>query len=147
MEIRKLASQDALDIQTVLNTHQQEPYFEPYGLNWTENQIKNALQHLSWGIFEAGQCVSFICLRRAHESLLELDLMVTRKDMSHKNYMNKLITHIRREYFGREIWLEVHQNNLRALKFYEKQGFLKVGERPRYYPDGGVAILMSLKSP
>ena len=47
------------------------------------------------------------------------------------------------------LWLEVRVSNTRAREIYEKFGFLRVGERKRYYPaDMGEredAIVMSLK--
>ncbi len=43
------------------------------------------------------------------------------------------------------IHLEVRESNLRAIEFYGRKGFLRVGHRPKYYADNGEgAILMSL---
>ncbi|WNO08099.1 ribosomal protein S18-alanine N-acetyltransferase [Teredinibacter sp. KSP-S5-2] len=36
--------------------------------------------------------------------------------------------------FAREIFLEVRENNIRAISVYEHTGFNCVGERPNYYP-------------
>lgn len=48
----------------------------------------------------------------------------------------------------RVLHLEVRENNLRALKFYQRWGFIAVGRRPHYYSDNGeAAILMSLEMP
>jgi ribosomal-protein-alanine N-acetyltransferase len=44
---------------------------------------------------------------------------------------------------GLAIWLEVHEANGPALNLYAKVGFREVGRRPRYYSDGGAAILFS----
>jgi ribosomal-protein-alanine N-acetyltransferase len=41
------------------------------------------------------------------------------------------------------IWLEVHEKNQRAIDLYERLGFRRGGRRPRFYGDGGAAILFS----
>ena len=40
--------------------------------------------------------------------------------------------------------LELRKSNQAALSLYQRLGFLVVGERPRYYPDGEAALLLSL---
>lgn len=47
----------------------------------------------------------------------------------------------------REVWLEVHQDNLPARRLYEKWGFMQVGERPNYYGPQQTAILMTKALP
>jgi ribosomal-protein-alanine N-acetyltransferase len=60
--------------------------------------------------------------------------------------MGSLLEHFRRSLAeGKEIWLEVHEGNDAARKLYEKQGFVAEGRRPRYYRDGGSAILYTLR--
>lgn len=43
-----------------------------------------------------------------------------------------------------KIMLEVSENNIVALKFYEKLGFKNVSVRKKYYKDGSNAIIMEL---
>ena len=43
------------------------------------------------------------------------------------------------------VWLEVHKGNRAARKLYHSLGFVEVGERANYYPDGGAAILCEYK--
>lgn len=40
--------------------------------------------------------------------------------------------------------LEVAAGNVAALGLYERVGFVQVGRRRRYYPDGGDAVTMTL---
>lgn len=43
-----------------------------------------------------------------------------------------------------EVWLEVHEENQRAIRLYESIGFKKVSTRKSYYPDGKTAINYNL---
>lgn len=44
---------------------------------------------------------------------------------------------------AREVTLELRASNERALRLYLGSGFERVGERPRYYPDGETALLLT----
>ncbi len=44
-----------------------------------------------------------------------------------------------------KIILEVRSGNVRAIKFYERHGFYKVGVAENYYNDGESAILMEFQ--
>ena len=44
-----------------------------------------------------------------------------------------------------EIILEVNENNISAIKLYEKNGFKKYGLRTRYYNNTDNALIMNLK--
>jgi ribosomal-protein-alanine N-acetyltransferase len=39
------------------------------------------------------------------------------------------------------LFLEVEENNLPAIRLYEKSDFERVGRRPAYYPSGAAALL------
>ncbi|MGL5278858.1 MAG: GNAT family N-acetyltransferase [Cetobacterium sp.] len=43
------------------------------------------------------------------------------------------------------LFLEVRESNEIAIYFYKKIGFIDVGKRKNYYPNGETAILMSLE--
>ena len=42
-----------------------------------------------------------------------------------------------------KVFLEVALSNAAGLELYTKVGFIQVGRRPRYYPNGGDALLMA----
>lgn len=44
----------------------------------------------------------------------------------------------------RKVFLEFHHENTRAERLYQKLGFQQIARRPRYYRNGGDAIMMSL---
>lgn len=48
-------------------------------------------------------------------------------------------------FFGEEIFLEVCEKNLFAIKLYEKTGFEKISVRKNYYGQNKNAIIMMLK--
>ena len=48
-------------------------------------------------------------------------------------------------FFGEEIFLEVFEKNLFAIKLYEKTGFEKISVRKNYYGQNKNAIIMMLK--
>ena len=41
-----------------------------------------------------------------------------------------------------EVLLEVRADNAAALALYEKRGFVRIAERPRYYSDGVAALIL-----
>ena len=79
----------------------------------------------------------------------EIDIMniAVQKDMRNKKIatmlMEKLLE-ISRNSGKEEITLEVNENNIPAIKLYEKFMFEKVGIRKKYYKDGD-AIIMTRK--
>jgi len=44
----------------------------------------------------------------------------------------------------KNIWLEVSSRNKKAIRFYEKRGFLLQDIRKGYYRDGSDALVMRL---
>lgn len=48
-------------------------------------------------------------------------------------------------FFGEDIFLEVYEKNLFAIKLYEKIGFEKISVRKNYYGQNKNAIIMMLK--
>ena len=59
--------------------------------------------------------------------------------------MEKLLSSLIKKYPQFEFWLDVHEDNVRALGVYKKLGFVASGCREKYYKDGGAAVLMTLK--
>lgn len=47
----------------------------------------------------------------------------------------------------RRAFLEVHEDNQPARALYAALGWTQVGRRPRYYPDGGAAMLLTRDLP
>ncbi len=70
-------------------------------------------------------------------------------DLRKRGYATRLLEHsiaFLKEHKAREVFLEVREGNLDALKLYHKFGFRKIGKRKKYYKETGEdAIVMRLK--
>lgn len=95
------------------------------------------------GIFEGEALAGFI-LYREMPTAWEISLVASHPQFRRRGYMERLFDHIiAAKGQERELWLEVHEENVAAQKLYEKLGFREVRRRPRYYKDGATAILYS----
>lgn len=96
------------------------------------------------GIFtDNSELAGFILYRELPEAW-EISLVASHPQYRRQGYMEKLFQHVAvAKGQERSLWLEVHEENVPAQKFYEKMGFKEVRRRPRYYKDGATAILYS----
>lgn len=79
---------------------------------------------------------------------IELNNIVVRKDRRGKGYSKLLLEkllEISKEYDKENILLEVSEINEVAISLYEKYGFVKNGQRKKYYEGKYDAILMIKK--
>lgn len=88
----------------------------------------------------------FIIYRFLSEKLIEINSLATSDHYLRKNIMKNLMTFLIEVEKPEEIWLEVHESNLAAIQFYEKMGFIKVGQREKYYSDDATAYNYAWKS-
>ena len=96
-----------------------------------------------FGIFEGDELRGFVLYRILDEAW-EISLVASHPGFRRQGYMERLIAHmIAARGQDRQLWLEVHEENVSAQKLYEKLGFREVRRRPRYYKDGATAILYS----
>lgn len=95
------------------------------------------------GIFYGDQLVGFVLFRDLPEAW-EISLVASHPQFRRQGYMEKLFGYlIDAKGQDKDLWLEVHEENVPAQKLYEKTGFKEVRRRPRYYKDGATAILYS----
>jgi hypothetical protein len=119
-----------------------------FGLSWSDSQIQSSLEKdICLGLFESERLVSLL-IGRPIGPTFEIDMTITNiKDLK-KGFMKKLfqdsIQFLKTEKQVRQIWLEVNEDNKPAVSFYKKMGFASNSIRPKYYPDGRGAILMTL---
>lgn len=95
------------------------------------------------GVLE-GEEIAGVVMYRELPQAWEISLVATHPKFRKQGYMNYLFKHlINAKSRERELWLEVHEENVAAQKLYEKLGFKETRRRPRYYKDGATAILYS----
>ena len=95
------------------------------------------------GVLEGAEIAGVVLYRELPEAW-EISLVATHPKFRRQGYMEYLFEHlIDAKGQDRELWLEVHEENVSAQKLYEKLGFKEMRRRPRYYKDGGTAILYS----
>jgi len=114
--------------------------------HWSWEQLWELRQnHEFWGLRStSGDIVAFIALLKLPQAW-EVTLLATKPEFEGQGFMKNLLQEVlfakRQE---AEIWLEVHEQNHKALKLYQSLGFIQVGIRPRYYSDQKDALLMTL---
>ncbi len=75
--------------------------------------------------------------------------IVVKKDKRNLKIGSKLleeILNIAKELKAKTITLEVNENNLPAIKLYQKYGFQEKGLRKKYYNNKDSAIIMTLQT-
>lgn len=111
---------------------------------WDLTQLKDlSASHDYWAVMEGDKPVAFTALIRLPPAW-EIPVLATHPDHQGRGYMRKLLQQLFDTICqGAEIWLEVHEANAPARALYQTLGFVEVGRRPRYYADGGTAVLLS----
>ena len=120
----------------------------PVGGTWNMEMLKQELKHgQGVGLIgPEGNLTSFV-LYRHFEEHREITALATHPIRQKKGDMKFLLTYlIERRSPSERIWLEVHAQNEPAQALYKELGFVEVGRRPKYYRDGGEAVLFHLGS-
>ena len=137
----ELLKEEYLDqILEIENSSFADPWSKKYFLNEIAN---NDLSELYVDVVD-GEVVSYGDLWYMFENC-DLTKIAVREDQRHKGYGEKMLKHLmttaRRR--GCEfIHLEVNVNNKDALSLYERNGFISVRTRKRYYENGDDAYDM-----
>jgi ribosomal protein S18 acetylase RimI-like enzyme len=140
--IRAVHFADASSIFDVLQRARAESSV-PIGPNWTLSQITEECRGVGYVFEKSAELKAFILFRDTGAAW-EITFLATDPDAQGQGFMKALIERMRADRpLERPIWLEVHSENVKARRLYEQQGFEVVGERPKYYADGGSAILYS----
>ncbi len=135
--VEKLNLDHVNTVFEIVESHSQNPQFA----SWRIEQIRSELQSgHGIGFIEEGKLRAFF-LYKSFDSHMEISLLATHPEAERQRFMRQLLEKLRDTKPAREIWLEVHEHNLRARQIYEKSGFFIVSRRFSYYPDGGTAIL------
>ena len=118
----------------------------PIGGMWNRDLLKQELEiGQGVGLRAEGFGLSSFVLFRHYEMHREITVLATHPDRQRKGDMSFLLSYmLERKSPSERIWLEVHAQNTAALGLYSTLGFLEVGRRPKYYRDGGDAVLFTL---
>ena len=116
----------------------------PGAPSWTESQLSQEItdQFFLEGRNAVGELTAFILFRKTPEAY-EISYLATHPQAKRKGVMAGLLRSLvaLAKVASTNVWLEVHESNLPAQNLYKKIGFIECGRRPKYYPDGGSAIL------
>ena len=114
-------------------------------MNWTKPQLLECLElYHVWALLEHGEIKTALCVRQIDQNW-EVLWVQTRPEFLKKGFAFQLIRHWldNATHSAVEVWLEVHEKNLGALRLYEKLEFAKHSFRKNYYPDGAGAHVMN----
>tara|TARA_B110001454_G_C12723278_1_gene436229 strand:- start:27781 stop:28212 length:432 start_codon:yes stop_codon:yes gene_type:complete len=140
MIFRALTVQDKTVIQSVLDSRRD---LSIVGVSWTLDSIIEELGvSESLGFFQ-DDLKSFIVFKDLG-MVIEILLIYSHKD--HQGSAAQVFKALVDAYSHfDEIWLEVHEDNTSAIRFYKQQGFVEVSRRRNYYPDGKAALNYNLR--
>ena len=118
----------------------------PIGGIWSRDILKQELEiGQGLGLQVDGFGLAAFVLFRLYESHREITVLGTHPTRQRRGDMHFLLSYmLERKSPSERIWLEVHAQNQSALGLYAKLGFIEVGRRPKYYRDGGDAILFTM---
>lgn len=144
---RKLESRD-LPAVTELVRLQLVHHPELKGFYWNDEDLAKEFSEgvLGWGSFSVSHQLQGFILYRQNLDIGEILLLATDPRLKRSGVMSQLLAEFEKNTPElNEYWLEVHKENLSAIQFYEKTQFQTVGVRPKYYRDGGAALLFTKK--
>lgn len=111
--------------------------------DWLEEELS---QGEGRGLFNGNRLVAFIVYRSLPGAISDIVFLGTDPEFQNEGLMVHLMTQWLEECKTcKEVWLEVHEANLKAQRLYQKFGFTVVGRRVNYYSDGCAALLFTLK--
>lgn len=144
-EIEVLTLRHLPQIVGIMEAVYKSPRF-PMGGVWNRDLLKQELEiGQGVGLQVEGFGLSAFVLFRLYENHREITVLATHPERQRKGDMHFLLsTMLERKSPQERIWLEVHDRNEGAFKLYEQLGFQQVGRRPKYYRDGGDALLLTL---
>jgi ribosomal protein S18 acetylase RimI-like enzyme len=143
-EITVLTQKHGTQIWEVLKEAYNQSSF-PVGGTWNLELLKQELK-FGQGVGLTGPegLTSFV-LYRFFDEHREITALATHPSRQKKGDMRFLLNYlIERKSPSEKFWLEVHADNAPARALYNQVGFQEVGCRPKYYRDGGDAVLFTL---
>ena len=127
---------------------EKDVFSDSYSVNSIKLLINNNLYRYSLVMLENEKVVCYIIATEiAGEA--EIQRIAVRRDCRRRGYASAIMEHfikMMKSEGVEKILLEVRQSNKAAISLYQKNGFVKVGQRRGYYADSGEdAILYTLQ--
>ena len=105
--------------------------------------IENFL-NLDYGkiyVYEENESVIGFIQLEEHYEILDIINIAVDKDNHNKNIGTKLIEFSTKDTKTEKIMLEVRESNISAIKLYEKNGFVEINRRKKYYGNEDAIIM------
>lgn len=142
MILRNALSSDFEQIRVlfaeVYNSVENKAYF-----NWPDAYVLSELAESQALIAVEGVSVLGVILYRDGVDAFEIMALATSIKLRRQGLMQQLIAQLL-DYSrkaSKRVLLEVHSQNIQAIALYEKVGFVRIGSRRQYYPDGADALV------
>ncbi|MCX7977899.1 MAG: GNAT family N-acetyltransferase [Bdellovibrionaceae bacterium] len=114
----------------------------PAAFSWSREQFLGLRLHTRARVLRSlSEIVAFLCFNPIGDTA-EILVVATHPEHWGRGAARGLIKAVINAEQHKVWWLEVHERNRRAIGLYENLGFRAVGRRPKYYSDGGDALLM-----
>ncbi len=119
------------------------------GSSWTSEDIAEALTSLEkvvFSIYEKQQIIGYLMLRvlPPEAEIFNIAIIPSKQNQSYGSKSLELLFPELRRQGIEDVYLEVRAES-KAVDFYKKNGFIVLGVRKSYYPDGEDALLMKIK--
>ena len=105
--------------------------------------IENFL-NLDYGkiyVYEENESVIGFIQLEEHYEILDIINIAVDKENHNKNIGTKLIEFSTKDTKAEKIMLEVRESNISAIKLYEKNGFVEINRRKKYYGNEDAIIM------
>ncbi|NYV27719.1 GNAT family N-acetyltransferase [Streptobacillus felis] len=123
------------EIEEILNLHN-ECFLDKKKYIDIENMFNNSSYKINTIVEE--EFIGYMILLDSFDSY-ELFEIAIKEKYRNKGYAKKLLYSIS---YNKDIFLEVSEKNIAAIKLYEEIGFKKISIRKKYYLDGSNALIM-----
>lgn len=124
-----------------------ELYQAHFSDGWNENMLRSAFgggRFLSIGAYSTETLVGVVTCTKNFDDA-DIEGIVVGLEFRRKGVASVLIDLAHKELAlagAKKVFLEVRASNFRAIKLYEKHGYLQISVRKKYYSDGEDALVM-----
>jgi ribosomal-protein-alanine N-acetyltransferase len=139
--VRKFEARDAVEVEEIAKN-------SPEAAQWSRESYEELDRwgHSAWVVESGGRVCGFLValIVAEHAEILNLAVDPTNR---RAGMANALLEQALAEFQRRRaasVFLEVRESNLAAIRFYEKRGFVRTGERKDYYrkPNEGAVLMI-----